>query len=259
MTMQVDTPTPRLPSQAMNLPAGTNPLAVIIVFVSFTEFVAGGALILKAEGVVLTALTTFVIAFPILVATAFFFVLWFRPAHLYAPKDHTSSQDFLKSLRVNSDLRQREIARQNDAYKNQLETLRHELNQKLTAGSGARSSDISVAVTEAVDAAEKATSISVEMPDGKRSMYSLATISSFGSLTDQVYFDISHKLRFSPYMYGTEWILDDIKSGRRIQHARTFTRIGPGVPVEDSRSLADVGIVPGAELRLVLLNRVSAT
>ncbi|MFS8070080.1 MAG: phosphoribosylaminoimidazolesuccinocarboxamide synthase, partial [Byssovorax sp.] len=168
MVMQVDTPTPRLPAPATNLPGGTNPLAVIVVFVSLTEFIAGGALILKAEGGVLAALTTFVIAFPVSVAAAFFFVLWFRPAHLYAPKDHTSSQDFIKSLRVNSELRQREIAKQNDAYKNQLETLRHELNQKLTDGSGAQSTDIYAAVTEAVAAAEKATSISVEMPDGKK-------------------------------------------------------------------------------------------
>ncbi len=257
MTMQVDTTIPNPQLQATNLPGGTNPLAVIVVFVSFTEFVAGGALVLKAEGGVLAALTTFVIAFPAFVAAAFFFVLWFRPTHLYAPKDHTSSQDFIKSLTVSSDLRQREIAKQNDAYKNQLETLRHELNQKLTDGSGDKASDISVAVTEAVDAAEKATTISVEMPDGKRSTYWLATLPSFGSLTDQVYFDIKPAFRIRAYMYGTEWTLEDIKSRRRIQHARTFTGIGPGVPVEDSRTLADVGILPGAELRLVLLNRVS--
>lgn len=254
--MQIDTQTPNLQPQATNL-RGTNPLAVIIVFVSLTEFVVGGSLILKAEGGILVALTTFVIAFPLIVAAAFFFVLWFRPAHLYAPQDHNSSQDFLKSLRVNSDLRQREIASQNDAYKNQLDTLRYELNRKLADGSGVKSSDISVAVTEAVDAAEKATSISVEMPDGKRSTYSLATIPTFGSLADQVFFDTGHIFRFSPYMYGQEWALNDIKSGRRIQHARIFTGIGPGVPVKDSRSLADVGILPGAELRLVLLNRVS--
>ena len=41
----------------------------------------------KTTGGVQIMLTLFVIVFPVLIASAFFLLLWFRPDHLYAPSN----------------------------------------------------------------------------------------------------------------------------------------------------------------------------
>jgi hypothetical protein len=74
-----------------------NPLWIISIFFSFTE-VALGYVVFNTTGGIQIALTCFVIGFPILVAAAFFALLWFRPEHLYAPKDFGSDESFLRSI-----------------------------------------------------------------------------------------------------------------------------------------------------------------
>ena len=64
------------------------PLWVISLFISLTETVLGVALT-KTAGGVQEALVAFVIVFPLLIASGFFLLLWFRPHHLYAPSDYS--------------------------------------------------------------------------------------------------------------------------------------------------------------------------
>lgn len=66
------------------------PLWVISLFVSLCEVVAGLAVI-RAEGGVQVTLTIFVVAFPILVASAFFAILWKKPYVFYPPTEFGSS------------------------------------------------------------------------------------------------------------------------------------------------------------------------
>jgi hypothetical protein len=68
------------------------PLWVISPFVSLTEVVTGVAVI-KATGGVQIALTTFVVTFPVLVASAFFATLWFRPYVFYPPTEFAGGVD----------------------------------------------------------------------------------------------------------------------------------------------------------------------
>ena len=70
------------------------------MFLTFTEAVLGYALTKTADGVQIT-LTIFVIGFALLVAGAFFAVLWFRPHHFYAPADFgdMAPKDFVDALR----------------------------------------------------------------------------------------------------------------------------------------------------------------
>lgn len=62
------------------------------MFLSLTEIVTGVA-VTQASGGVQVALTCFVIAFPTLVATAFFVILWARPYVLYPPAEFAGGAD----------------------------------------------------------------------------------------------------------------------------------------------------------------------
>lgn len=76
------------------------PLWVISAFLSLTEAVAALALT-QATDDIQVALTAFVIFFPILVAAAFFAILWFRPYVLYPPTeygDHTDITQYVTAL-----------------------------------------------------------------------------------------------------------------------------------------------------------------
>lgn len=76
---------------------GMTPLWVISLFVSLTEVVTGIA-VTQASGVTQTALTMFVIAFPLLVAGAFFTILWNRPYVFYPPSEFASGVDVTKYI-----------------------------------------------------------------------------------------------------------------------------------------------------------------
>src|SRR5437588_3100276 len=62
------------------------PLWVVALFVSFTEAVLGVA-VPHTQGGIQIALTIFVLAFPVLIAVAFFLILWFKPYVFYPPTD----------------------------------------------------------------------------------------------------------------------------------------------------------------------------
>ena len=66
---------------------GLTPLWIISLFVSLTEAVLG-AVVTKTTGGVQTALLGFVIIFPLLVAAAFFAILWNCPWVFYAPSEY---------------------------------------------------------------------------------------------------------------------------------------------------------------------------
>lgn len=76
------------------------PLWVISLFVSLSEIVAGLA-VTRAEGGVQVALTGFVVIFPILVAAAFFAILWKKPYVFYPPTDFggsTNVSEYVQAL-----------------------------------------------------------------------------------------------------------------------------------------------------------------
>lgn len=66
--------------------AAMSPLWVISLFVSLTETVLGVATT-RVSGNAQLALIIFVIVFPVLIAGAFFAVLWKKPGVLYTPSD----------------------------------------------------------------------------------------------------------------------------------------------------------------------------
>jgi len=83
-------------------PSQLTPLWVISLFLSLTEMTLG-VVATKTLGSVQIALTCFVIGFPILVAIAFFSVLWCKPYAFYPPSAYgqTKIKDFVDALRGN--------------------------------------------------------------------------------------------------------------------------------------------------------------
>lgn len=82
------------------------PLWVISLFVSLTEVVAGLA-VGQATGLPQAALVAFVIAFPLLVAAAFFAVLWRKPYVFYPPSEFGSGvavADYVEAMGASAPL-----------------------------------------------------------------------------------------------------------------------------------------------------------
>src|SRR3954466_3700857 len=76
------------------------PLWIISLFVGLTETVLGTALVNTTNASIQIALTAFVIAFPLLIAAAFFGILWSRPWVFYAPNEYggTDPTKFVETL-----------------------------------------------------------------------------------------------------------------------------------------------------------------
>ena len=76
------------------------PLWIVATFVSLTEAVLGIALT-QVTGGVQVALTCFVIVFALLVASAFFVILWNRPFVFYSPAEfgQTDPKSFIEAMR----------------------------------------------------------------------------------------------------------------------------------------------------------------
>lgn len=68
-------------------PRRLTPLWVISLFVSLTEATLGIAAT-RATGAVQLTLTIFVVVFPVLIAAAFFAVLWWKPYAFYPPSEY---------------------------------------------------------------------------------------------------------------------------------------------------------------------------
>ena len=89
-----------VPRTIAGAPKQLTPLWIVALFLTFTETVCGVAVTLTA-GFVQISLTCFVILFPMLVAGAFFTILWKKPWQLYSPHDFTQVEveKFVKALR----------------------------------------------------------------------------------------------------------------------------------------------------------------
>lgn len=81
-------------------PAKVTPLWIVAAFVTLTEAVLGIALT-QVTGGVQVALTVFVISFALLVAGAFFVILWNRPYVFYPPSEYgdIDPQKFMSAIR----------------------------------------------------------------------------------------------------------------------------------------------------------------
>jgi hypothetical protein len=88
----------------MEQPRGRiTPLWIIAAFVTLTETILGYAVTKTATGVQI-ALTVFVIGFALLIATAFFVILWQRPFVFYSPSEYggVDPKCFIDAIRMSA-------------------------------------------------------------------------------------------------------------------------------------------------------------
>lgn len=234
-------------------PRTLNPLWLIFLFFTFTEVVLGVSAY-RAQAGVQVALTVFVIAFPVLVSSAFFAILWFRPTHFYAPRDYTDDQTFLQGMR---DAQQRQELGTALDERIEREVTKALLSETTIAKlSTANKSDVREVLAATAKAAtsviEKATLFAVDLsPFGITPSPLRLAIDSYATI-DQLANDIYFSLRgqVPAFSYGNKWIMRDVATGRAIETARMKAGTPEGTSIPDRRTLQQVGIVPGVSLRV---------
>lgn len=86
----------------------------------------------------------------------------------------------------------------------------------------------------------------------KQLTYRISDFDRFQGLADELYFESRADGRgFTPFMYGSQWVLVDRDTGKVIMNMRMIDGHGPGVVVPDNRSLREVGIQCGMTLDAV--------
>ena len=232
-------------------PKTINPLWIIFLFFSFAEATLGVAAFKTTGGVQIT-LTAFVVIFPVLIAAAFFVVLWFRPEHLYAPRDYGSDESFLRSMADARNGRGAEFTTFAAELKQTVQKtlLSPQVAERLSALKG---EDLLQEAVRISDDIQQSSFIRVELssisPKVSALMLPVAALRNVDSLMNEVYFAIADFVR--PYAYGYDWILRDAKSKKVIENRRMLTLEPAGKPCSDSRSLFDIGIIPGMTLEAV--------
>jgi hypothetical protein len=74
-------------TRSKQVPTRLTPLAIIALFISFTETIATIA-VTQTGGAIQIVLTIFIVVFPILDASCFFAILWSRPYAFYPPTEY---------------------------------------------------------------------------------------------------------------------------------------------------------------------------
>ncbi len=234
------------------------PLWVISLFLSLTEVVTGIA-VTQATGAVQVALTVFVIAFPALVASAFFAILWDRPHVLYPPTEFAGGADiesYVGAMRRQG----RQAAAAFEIAESAFESSEIEeiLRSSLSHSGSGEGPNIHRVVSELSTTArekirQRTLTILTSGITGDADSQLLRPYDpnqTVSELLDGLYFDLSAYVQ--PETYGRDWALRDAKTeevlgdmGRRWAHRQ-------GMHL-DNRLLSYMGIRAGMRLEAVRL------
>ncbi len=238
------------------------PLWIIALFISLTETVLGVAVI-QTEGNIQVALTAFVVVFPLLIALAFFLILWNRPVVLYPPTDFPGTD-----VEVYGRATQRSGRDEEALYAGILEAIQStfaseeivsELTGTVTAEATGDPEDhikgvLREKAEEALETIRKNSFLTIDSRPllGKKE----GTVSQIIYAPDLTVDELLSVVRYSidprPALpaYGKLWALQDEDT------ENVFKRIGPAWsgPKADTRTLEQVGIKAGMRLRVVYLS-----
>lgn len=245
------------------------PLWVISLFLSLTEAVTGLALTQSSGGIQL-GLIVFVIGFPLLIAGAFFAILWNRPYVLYPPTEYGPEvrvQDFVGAMHGSSATDGELLKIVQSTFESSIksdeftEIIREaiggkELIENQSNVPPAQIAQIVDAISEKTlqDFEKQVLSIDLnEISYGKmgivyRPYYAAQFVSV---LLNGIYSEISQYVPADSY--GTKWILEDKAFGQE------FNDIGSSWADEhgdsaDLRSLKEVGIDAGRKLTAITIS-----
>ncbi len=238
------------------------PLWIIALFISLTETVLGVAVI-QTDGDIQVALTAFVVVFPLLIALAFFLILWNRPVVLYPPTEFpgTGVWDYRKAT-------QRSGRDEEALYAGILEAIQStfaseeivsELTGTVTAAATRDPEDHikGVLLEKAKEALERIRKSNFLTIDSRPMLGSQeGTVSQIVYAPDLTVDELLSVIRYSidprPALpaYGKLWALRDGDT------KNVFKRLGPawsGLKA-DTRTLEQVGISAGMHLEVVHLS-----
>jgi hypothetical protein len=106
---------------AMKVPEVSTPLSVIAIFVALIELFLAYP-VTQLQGTERLIVVIFMTAFPFFVASAFFYILWYKPIHLYRPQDITPGLED----RYQTDVKkQAALEADNEDLREEIERLRH--------------------------------------------------------------------------------------------------------------------------------------
>lgn len=217
------------------------PLGLITVFISFTEVIFGISII-NTTGITRILSIIFSFFFSSGVAAIFFFILWHKPVNLFGPRDYSDEQIFLKVIGtkeaiLNDKTRLLEKLSENikeniedEKIKDTIEKISEKYIDEI------KNSMLNISYSE----------YSGNSNDDLEIQYNAS--SDFDDLTNIVYYGRTY---FKPYTYGFDWVLREKESKKIFKHARMITKANPGEYVRDTRSLDDMGILPGMTLEVI--------
>jgi hypothetical protein len=231
------------------------PLWIVALFVSFTELVLG-VVVTQTQGGIQIALTVFVLAFPVLIAGAFFLILWHKSYVFYPPTefgDQTNVLDYVRAM-------QGKLALDNQ-MQNIQEAVRTTLmsekviTELIHASSIKSDAEIEKKVEQILDAASDSAVKKIQEV-GFITINTTLLLKNKGSIwhepydpnepvsafTDILYFKMRPEV--PPFTYGSRWVLKDYETGR------VFEELGSKYP-NDKLPLSEAGIHAGMTLLVV--------
>ncbi len=229
-----------------------NPLTVVGIFAAIAE-VSGTVVLPFIDTSHQGTYVWFLMLFPVFLVAVFFITLNFNNKVLYAPSDYRDDKSFLDGLRIASESA-------ND-LSNFNEDISKTIKEFLTSPKlfeDLKNSDLDKGLKKAAEELSEeiressffTVHLSPFVKNADPKTYPISLFRKFNGLTDAVYFAMNGAVK--PFTYGKEWVLRDKHSGRILKHARMVTNAGFGMPVDDKRTLKEMGIKPGAELEVVV-------
>jgi len=189
----------------------------------------------------------------VFIVAVFFITLNFNTRALYAPSDYRDDKYFLESLRIASESA--------NNMSNFSEDISKQIREFLTSPKlfeDLKTSDLGNGLKKAAeklsDEIRESSFFTVHLSpfvkNADSKTYPISLFHNFNGLTDALYFAMSGAVK--PFTYGKEWVLRDKNSGSILKHARMVTDVGFGMPVDDKRTLKEMGIKPGTVLEVVI-------
>ena len=239
----------------MKITTVRNPLTIIAIFAGLAEACSTGVLPFL-DSSVQGIFVWFVMAFPLVLVGAFFLTLNFNRHALYAPSDFSDEEHYLRLDQSNIEGR-KGLAELPDSISKRIEDglTSSKMEQIISEPTEKHIEGLRSLAKEITDQLKQENFFSVTLaaitgnPNDEYS-YPASAFSSFNDLTDQIWHTTA-KGKLKAFTYGTNWVLRDISTGKIFKHARMITGQGPGKPVQDDRSLDEVGIRNGMRLEVI--------
>ncbi|MEJ8827105.1 hypothetical protein WKW80_34815 [Variovorax humicola] len=221
-----------------------NPLGIIALFIVLIYGVAALTLgISSLEPDERRPMVWFLVLFPVLVLLTFGWLVSCHHEKLYGPGDYKSDESFLQGMRTR--------VRHTIEVEAQQAEMKARVLQTLAGGSEVGSKGSENLIERVADEIDRSTTIEVDarnILNDPTSLFTLPTAAfkNFDDLLNEIYFKIEAEV--GPFEYGHSWILKDMESNKILTGVRMITGDEAGKPVQDLRTLSEVGVHPGMRL-----------